>query len=169
MRKKAFTLIELLIAMALLAVLAMLLIGNFNTTLKRGRDAQRKNDLNQFQKALELYYEDNKAYPVFATSDIFNKVMCGVNTVQTNTAACGTDTIYMIKTPKDPNSAYTYKYVSDGKYYYLFSYIENTLDQNAGVSMTGYAITPDAYCDPGDTLLCRYYVSSSNAVPLTAK
>ncbi|PIP15252.1 hypothetical protein COX47_00635, partial [Candidatus Roizmanbacteria bacterium CG23_combo_of_CG06-09_8_20_14_all_35_49] len=58
MNRKAFTLIELLLVIIILGVLATLIIGNFFTSLKKGRDARRKGDLEQIQRALEMYYED---------------------------------------------------------------------------------------------------------------
>jgi len=154
--KKSFTLIELLLSMTLLALLIVLFIGNYNTALKRGRDTQRKNDLSQLQKALEMYYEDNGTYPSF--TDIFNTKLC-------TTAGCGaTDTVYMIKTPRDPVLAYTYRYVpnASGSLYYLYSFIENDLDSGSGVSVKGF--DTEVYCDSAKTtVLCRYYVGSSNA------
>jgi len=65
MNKKGFTLIELLVVIIVLGVLAALISGNFFTSLKKGRDAKRKADLEQIQRALEMYYEDKKAYPTF--------------------------------------------------------------------------------------------------------
>lgn len=170
--RKGFTLIELLLAMALMAILIVVFIASFSVTLKRGRDQRRKNDLSQLQKALELYYEDNVTYPTF---DIFlgpNKKFC-------KTIACAnTETVYMVKTPSDPDSLYTYRYVYEtpvggvSSKYYLYSYIENDLDQGDGVSLTGYAtiagFTGTQTCDTLNTAAtCRYYVSSSNTTPLT--
>ena len=157
--KQAFTLIELLLVMALLSILIVLLTGNFSTTLKRGRDQQRKNDLSQVQKALELYYEDNRTYPTF---DIFtgpNRKFCTTQTCMTPN-----ETVYMVKTPIDPSSSYVYRYEfgPGGAYYYLYSYIENDLDQGSGVNKNGY--TNNEKCDAAKTTInCRYYVDSSNA------
>ncbi len=163
MKYKAFTLIELLLAMAIMGILAVMLIGNFNTTMKRGRDAQRKNDLSQLQKALELYYEENSRYPIgWASNDIFRKKLC------TTPSCLASETVYMIKTPNDPSSSFTYRYEPDanGSSYYLYTYIENDLDQGSAVSLTGY--TTGEKCDAAKTTVdCRYYVGSSNAATLT--
>ena len=61
--KGGFTLIELLVAMGIMAVLTGMAIFNFNQSRIRSRDVQRKNDLKQLQNALELYKNDNNAYP----------------------------------------------------------------------------------------------------------
>lgn len=167
--RKSFTLIELMIAMVLMGMLALLLIGNFNTTLKKGRDSQRKNDLSQLQKALELYYEDNRSYPKFDIITNPIKKFC-------TTEACDTakEVVYMIKTSNDPGASYVYNYSpqptpiggGSSSYYYLYSYIENSQDQGSGVSQNGF--TTNKKCDAAKiTTNCRYYVGSSNAPQLT--
>lgn len=160
---QGFTLIELLLVIALLGLLAIILLGNFNQTLMRGRDAQRKNDMAQLQRALESYYEDNHSYPTFTS--IFGQKLC-------TTQACpASDINYMLKTPNDPNSAYVYLYVpaptpnpsGPSSSYYLYSNIENTLDTGPNVSKKGF--TTNAQC--GTSVPCKYYVSSANSPPLT--
>lgn len=165
--KSAFTLIELMVAMVILSILSVLLIGNFNTTMKRGRDANRKNDLSQVQKALEVYYEDNQGYPSFDIIANPIKKLCV-------TESCSTgETVYMVKVPADPSSSYTYKYLPQptpsgggvSSYYYLYSYLENDLDRGNGVSIKGY--TSGVMCDVASTAVCKYYVGSTNAPQLT--
>lgn len=165
--KSAFTLIELMLAMVILSILSILLIGNFNTTMKRGRDASRKNDLSQLQKALEVYYEDNRGYPTFDIVSNPIKKLCA-------TQACTTgETVYMVKVPSDPSTSYMYKYVPEptpvgggvSSYYHLYSYLENDLDRSNGVNIKGY--TSGVKCDVADTAVCKYYVGSTNAPQLT--
>ncbi|GEM_PF-732793 len=61
--REGFTLIELLVVMAIIGVLASLIFLNVGSSLGKARDAQRKNDLNAIQTALELYHSDNGKYP----------------------------------------------------------------------------------------------------------
>ncbi len=61
--KRAFTLIELLVAISIIAILAGLILVNFVGTRERAADAQKKSDLNQIKKALQLYYNDEQRYP----------------------------------------------------------------------------------------------------------
>lgn len=64
-KSKAFTLIELLITMALMSILASALLIAINP-LKRSqqaRDAIRKSDISAIQNALEVYYAENNGYP----------------------------------------------------------------------------------------------------------
>ncbi len=67
MKQKGFTLIELLVSMGIIAVLSGMAVFNFNQARMRARDVQRKSDLSQLQKALELYKNDNVGkYPEVA-------------------------------------------------------------------------------------------------------
>lgn len=52
---KAFTLIELLVVISIIGILATLLMANVAGVRERARDVQRKSDVNQIQKALEMY------------------------------------------------------------------------------------------------------------------
>ena len=63
MIKKGFSLIELLIVIAIMAILGSLALGAFSTARKQGRDTTRKADLAQYKVALEQYYTANGSYP----------------------------------------------------------------------------------------------------------
>ena len=157
--KKGFTLLELMIVIVILGVLTTLISGNFLNSLKRGRDTRRKTDLQNIQKALELFYEDKKTYPTF---NIFatDGALCETQV----SSSCGsTEKIYMQKVPTDVTSACEYLYVSgDGTQYKLYSIIENDEDRGQGVIQSddgGYASTN---CGCG---VCEFGVSSSNTSP----
>jgi len=67
MKKKllnaGFTLMELLVVIAIIAILTSIGFGTYAGVQKKSRDAQRKSDLNQLTRALELYYNDFGRYP----------------------------------------------------------------------------------------------------------
>ena len=50
--------IELILVMAIIGILSVIGIGSFTQATVKSKDTQRKNDLNQIAKALELYYND---------------------------------------------------------------------------------------------------------------
>lgn len=58
-----FILIELLIVVAVIAVISALIWVPLSNHQKKARDAKRKADLNDIQIALQLYYQDFGRYP----------------------------------------------------------------------------------------------------------
>jgi type II secretion system protein G len=153
--KPAFTLIELLVVIIILGILAALITGNFFTSLKKGRDAKRKADLEQVQRALELHYEDNRAYP----EAIY---VSGGEISDTETGK-----VYMKKVPVDPQgSTYGYETDEDGTYYKLYACLEN--DQQ----ILPYESTPvDFDCEHNcknqleEEVACIWGISSPNTEP----
>lgn len=167
-KKSGFTLMEILIAIAIMGIMAALLSGNFISSQKKARDAQRKADLRQMQNALELYFNDKSVYPVSSGGVIVGcgncngaPSSCTWNSQSefrdTVPSSCGTT--YMKKLPKDPVATQNYYYWSDGTSYKLYACLENTRDQKilnplpAGVSCGGGCTT------------CNYGVASPNAAP----
>jgi len=121
--QRGFTLVELLIVIAIIGVLAALLMSNFIGVRQRARDAQRKSDLKQVQSALELYRSDIGSYPT-----TINFPACGSSLPTSGT------TIYMKEVPCDPSGSYNsgnYSYTSDGSTYSLAACAENSSDSQA--------------------------------------
>jgi prepilin-type N-terminal cleavage/methylation domain-containing protein len=61
--RQAFTLIELLIVVAIIGILAAIAIPNFLQAQTRAKVSRAKTDLRTLSTAMELYYTDNLAYP----------------------------------------------------------------------------------------------------------
>jgi len=116
-----FTLIELVIVMAIIATLTALATFNFSQARVRARDVQRKNELKAIQNALELYKSD-KMPQEYPAGDL--------------TAALVTT--YMPKLPVDPKvkvlasswDDYSYTFV-DSLHYILTACLENSGDPDA--------------------------------------
>ena len=147
-KKKGFTLIELLVAVAILGILATVGLGAFFSSQIKGRDAQRKSDLGQIQKALEMYLSDKGVYPAAA----------GIPWGGSWTDPDGSGELYMKEVPKDPHDPET-KYVYEvdplgSSWYRLYAKLENEKDPQAD-PVTG------TDCDTGK--VCNYQVSSTNA------
>ncbi len=62
-KQKGFTLIELLVVIAIIGLLSTLAVVALNNARMKSRDAKRVSDVKQIQTALELYYNDQNAYP----------------------------------------------------------------------------------------------------------
>ena len=61
--KKAFTLIELVIVIAIIALLSTLGLSTYNSVQQDARNAKRKADLKEMQKALQIYRQEKGSYP----------------------------------------------------------------------------------------------------------
>lgn len=62
-KQKAFTLIELLIVIAIIGMLASIILVALNKARSKARDAVRISDAKEIQTALEMYYNNNGQYP----------------------------------------------------------------------------------------------------------
>lgn len=156
-----FTLLELLVVIVILGILGGLISGNFFTSLKKGRDTKRKADLEQIQRALEMYYEDKRTYPTFAIS--FGSSLC-----ETSGCAAG-EKIYMQKLPNDPISSAAYQYLpaGDGTSYKIFACLEND-QQILPYLSSGSSLVCSINCKKPDgttSTPCLWGVSSSNVSP----
>lgn len=121
MKRNGFTLIELMVVVAIIGILTALVTVNLSDARERARDVQRKTDLKAIQGALELYKNDQlpQSYPATATW-------------QTDLESSG----YIKEVPSDPTFAqsgswvdYAYtRNVGDSLEYTLVGCLENTAD-----------------------------------------
>ncbi len=68
MKEKAFTLIELLIVVAIIGILAAIAVPNFLNAQTRAKIARVQSDLRSVQQASEMYNLDHNAFPFPAHS-----------------------------------------------------------------------------------------------------
>jgi len=152
MRSKGFTLLELLVTISILSILATVGMGQYQTSQMKARDAQRKADLDNVARALEMYYNDYEAYPL---SDASGRIEVDGVGLDWGTEFSTDDAIYMKMLPKDPlDSDYSYCYESDGSRFALYAHLENKNDPD---------YYPDGYQCSGETY--TYAISSSNFRP----
>lgn len=89
-RKRGFTLIEVLVVVAIIGILSSIVLASMSGARSKGRDAKRVADIKQLQLALQLYYDGSGYYPL-ALSDL-------------------TSTNYISSIPSDPTSGWSYVY-----------------------------------------------------------
>lgn len=163
-----FTLVELLVVMAILGVLVTLVATGFRTAQMRGRDAQRKSDLKELANSMEVFYSDHGKYP----SDSGGKIVaCPYDEASSGTCAWGasefTDgsTVYFKVIPKDPISSLNYYYRvvpgSNNQKFQLFARLENPKDPDC---LGGDCDNPPISISCGSKP-CNFSITSSNTSP----
>lgn len=67
--ERGFTILELIIVIAIIGILAVLLIASLSEVRKKGRDARRDRDVHEIRTALNLYFAANGHYPTNGQPD----------------------------------------------------------------------------------------------------
>jgi len=135
-----FTLIEILVAMAIVGILASAALVGLSSVRQTARDTKRITDLRQVQTALELYYRREGSYPTVQT---WGELITELDPV---------------KIPSDPrnNGTLEYEYAADsgGVSYILKATLEGhdaTLATDVdGTTHSNGAITIDCGIDGDD-------------------
>lgn len=108
-KRKAFTLVELLVVVAIIGILASLIILNLMKAKSASRDARRAGDISMIKKAVEAYFVENTKYPPTPTG-CTNK-FSSPELDYWASGSCLTDTYivgvtnYIAVLPKDPGPA----------------------------------------------------------------
>lgn len=77
--RRGFTIVEVLITLAIMAILLALAVVNIQSSLKNGRDVERENDIATIARGLEARYEAGNPVLVTPTSEAAKGVYPGVN------------------------------------------------------------------------------------------
>jgi type II secretion system protein G len=99
--KKGFTILELLVVVAIIGLLSAIVLASLNSSRSKGRDAKRIEDMRQFVNALELYYNAKGVYP--SRAQLFSNTNL---TKATNPLGP-----YLWPLPKDPKTNAYFNYV----------------------------------------------------------
>lgn len=111
-KKKGFSLIELMVVVAIIGILVGIVTVNMQSAKENSRDKKRQADLYTISGALQLYYSEKKTYPILGenVSDLRALLVAD----------------YLNTLPSDPKGGeYSYKYYSeDGSWFVLDAKME---------------------------------------------
>ncbi len=136
-RKKAFTLIEIIVAVSIIIILLTISIFSYSEIRSSGRNFKRISDIGQLQIALETYRRDTGSYPEFVNP--------GESLVHPNNSQI----VYLNKIPSNPSPRsdgpcssddYIYHSVASGTSYKIDFCIGKNVNE---VAIGSNCATPD--------------------------
>lgn len=167
----AFTLVELLVVMTILAILVSVGLVSFRSSQFRSRDAERKSDLKQISSSLELFFSDYGKYPS-GTGGTIEACLYNPGTGSGTSCTWGSSeftdgkTIYFKTVPQDPYTGYSYFYrVVDSpanQKYQLFAKLENTEDKDC---LDSDCVNSPVNYSCGTGMICNFSITSTNTKP----
>jgi prepilin-type N-terminal cleavage/methylation domain-containing protein len=159
-RRSGFTLIEILVAIAIMAIVFGFIIASAGSLQRRARDQQRISDLQRIQAALAQYYADNHYYPICLHPDVltsFNNCTGNFyndsgnhNCNGDNPVGCTPNRSYLVNFPHDPEDDLSGSPLVT--HYCYVSYTQYTPDSDADQNRCFNVPTPSR-----DVTNCRYY------------
>lgn len=75
MKRKGFTLIELVVVMAIIAILSVLVIGAITVARRTSTETANRGTAKSIQTGLEAYYAKNKQYPATSGTVTFDAIV----------------------------------------------------------------------------------------------
>ena len=137
LKNRGFTIIELLVSLAIIAVLFSIVLVLMDNVRERTRDAKRISDMKEISKALALYADNNTIYPIETTAVTITGIDTFSQTLENDDiiSEVPTDPLF------SPAYIYTYQSNSNGSDYTLTFCLETNTIQNYSQGC-GNTITP---------------------------
>jgi len=168
---KGFTLLEVLVVIAIIAIIIAFAVSNFVGARQRARDIRKKSELQQVKTALRLYYNDYNMYPgpaAKATNDING---CGTPSPVVPSTSCQSacssggdvtfaagptscDTVYMKQLPPSADYTWYYEQASSGDDFCLWTNLEIISDPEIAKSEAKCKSVCNSIADAGSYVVC---------------
>lgn len=154
--KKGFTLIEILVVIAIIGILASIVLVGLGGFRARGQDARRIADIRQVQNALELYYNKCGAYPRSGTcpESSGSDTSLSWDSLSTILKNAGIGITSISKDPLSPSQEYYYGIAANNQTYVLGAKIDpNNSAMREDVDGTVFSIDCGS-ATPPDSVYC---------------
>ncbi len=96
---RGFTLVELMVTIAIMALLTGIITANLTSSRKKARDAKRISDIGQIQLALELFFDRCNFYPAVTGSGLTQTIGTSGPNTSCTTSSGSTITINTFLSP----------------------------------------------------------------------
>jgi prepilin-type N-terminal cleavage/methylation domain-containing protein len=162
--KKGFSLIELIVVIAISAVLLAVMLPNLLSARERARDAKRKQESNELKNALRLFYADHQSYPAAdafgggvgkmnyivgcGPADVLVRCPCVYGTTSVDFATGTTcEHVYMKRFPSEFGSnIINYHQLAGGDDFCIDAQLENAGDPDTYDNLVTQGKTPCSAC-----------------------
>jgi prepilin-type N-terminal cleavage/methylation domain-containing protein len=136
MKTKGFTLIEILVVIAIIASIVSIAVPNYLEARTRAQDARVKSDMAQIVSALRLYYTDYHSYPGGSSGTTLNGCKaagtaacpCQASVVDFAAGGAGCDVVYMRQFPAGFGSTILYYQALSGEDFCMSVLLNNKSD-----------------------------------------
>lgn len=137
MKKRGFTLIEILVVVSIIGIITAVIMTNLNSGKEKAVGIKSVTELDQFKKALELYRTDNGKYPAEGEDKFYSndpvEIAKGAKPIE----------LFLKESLVDKN------YISEIPYYVAFSNGLGSFSYYTGSKIKTFTdIVNQHYCDP---------------------
>ena len=130
-KTRGFTIVELLIVIAIIGLLSAIIMSNLSGSRAKSRDAKRISDISQIQLAIEQYFDRCQEYPTLSSGTTISGLSAATLATITNISACPSGISlgsFISQTPSPTTGTYDYVAKSDKLDYVLHASLETSPD-----------------------------------------